>query len=176
MDKHRDELEKKAQDQAEKRAADQERYEGLKAQKEKDLEKFEMLMSQTYLTHEDLMANLNRDQVLERKEKEAQKKDLSHEIEQMVKSHKDERELVENQTWDKIEEIKEENKKDLAKLVDNGMKMKSELTLIKNEYRHKEQEMENLRKKIKDQNQELNTEIANTNREKQHIESMKNEL
>lgn len=46
------------------------------------------------------------------------------------------------------------------------MKMKSELTLIKNEYRHKEQEMENLRKKIKDQNQELNTEIANTNREK----------
>lgn len=68
----------------------------------------------------------------------------------MVKSHKDERELVENQTWDKIEEIKEENKKDLAKLVDNGMKMKSELTLIKNEYRHKEQEMENLRKKIKD--------------------------
>lgn len=71
MDNHREELEKKAQDQAEKRAADQERYESLKAQKEKDLQKFEMLMSQTYLTHESLMEQLNRDQVLERREKEA---------------------------------------------------------------------------------------------------------
>ncbi len=70
----------------------------------------------------------------------------------MNESHKSERELVENQTWDKIEEIKEENKKELAKLVDNGMKMRSELTMIKNEYRHKELEMENLREKIKKQN------------------------
>ncbi len=70
----------------------------------------------------------------------------------MNESHKTERELVENQTWDKIEEIKEENKKELAKLVDNGMKMRSELTMIKNEYRHKELEMENLREKIKKQN------------------------
>jgi len=97
-------------------------------------------------------------------------------IEQMNKSHREERERVENQTWDEIEEIKEKNKRDLAWHVDHGMKMKSELTLIKNEYRHKEQEMEALRQKIKEQNQDLNTEIANTNREKQHIESMKNEL
>mmetsp|Transcript_9999 Transcript_9999/g.13602 ORF Transcript_9999/g.13602 Transcript_9999/m.13602 type:complete len:96 (+) Transcript_9999:1496-1783(+) len=95
-------------------------------------------MSQTYITHESLMENLNRDQILERKEKEAQKKALSLEIEHMVKSHKDEREKVETETWDKIEEIKEDNKRSLAKLVDAGMKMKSELTLIKNEYRHKE--------------------------------------
>ena len=81
MDEHRDSLEKKAQDQAEKRAADQERYESLKAQKEKDLQKFEHLMSQTYITHESLMENLNRDQVLERREKEHQKKELSKEIE-----------------------------------------------------------------------------------------------
>ncbi len=56
------------------------------------------------------------------------------------------------------------------------MKMRSELTMIKNEYRHKELEMENLREKIKKQNADLNLEIANTNREKQHIESMGNEL
>jgi len=109
-----------------------------------------MLMSQTYLTHESLMEQLNRDHLLERREKEAQKKALSQQIEQMIKSHKEERELVENQTWDKIEEIKEDNKRELAKLVDAGMKMKSDLTLIKNEYRHKEQEMEALRKKIKE--------------------------
>ncbi len=94
----------------------------------------------------------------------------------MNESHKSERELVENQTWDQIEEKKEENKKKLAKLVDNGMKMRSELTMIKNEYRHKFVEKENLEKKIKQQNTDLNIEIANTNREKQHIESMGNEL
>ena len=61
MDEHRDMLDKKATDQAEKREADQNRYNELKAQKEHDLQKFEMLMSQTYLTHEDLMEKLNRD-------------------------------------------------------------------------------------------------------------------
>ena len=149
MDEHRDTLEKKANDQHEKRQADQERFEGLKAQKEKDLVKFETLMSQTYLAHENLMEQLNRDQILERKEKEAQKKALSLEIEQMVKNHREEREKVENETWDRIEEIKEDNKRELAKLVENGMKMKSELTMIKNEFRNNEQEMENLRNKIK---------------------------
>ena len=36
--------------------------------------------------------------------------------------------------------------------------------------------MEALRQKIKEQDAELRNEIANTNREKTHIESMKNEL
>ena len=35
------------------------------------MQKFEMLMSQTYLTHESLMEQINRDQILERKELEA---------------------------------------------------------------------------------------------------------
>lgn len=105
-------------------------------------------MSQTYCKHEELMEKQTRDQILERKEKESQKKALSLEIERMNESHKAERELVENQTWDKIEEIKEENKKALAKLVDNGMKMKSELTMIKNEYRNKDLEKVNLTAKI----------------------------
>ena len=42
------------------------------------------------------MESLNRDQILERKELEAQKKALSLEIEQMVKTHKENREKVEN--------------------------------------------------------------------------------
>lgn len=60
--------------------------------------------------------------------------------------------------------------------VDKGMKQKSELTLIRNQFRHREQEQDGLKTKIAKQNDDLNTEIANTNREKQHIESMKNEL
>ena len=49
------------------------RYEELKTLKEQDLHKFEYLMSQTYLTHEELMEKLNRDQVIERRELEEQK-------------------------------------------------------------------------------------------------------
>ena len=60
--------------------------------------------------------------------------------------------------------------------VDKGMKQKSELTLIRNEYRHNEQKMENLKKNIKQQNADLNTEISKTKQEQGHIESMKNEL
>ena len=122
------------------------------------------------------MEQLNRDQKLERQELEKKKKELSLEIERMIKSHKEEREMVENKTWEDIEAIKEENKKKLATEVDKGMKQKSELTLIRNEYRHKEQEQENLNKEKSEQNNQLSLEIANTNREKQHIESMKNEL
>ena len=107
---------------------------------------------------------------------EAQKKAMSMEIERMVKTHKENRELVENETWEEIEAIKEKNKHELATEVDKGMKQKSELTLIRNEFRNREQEMEKLKKTIKEQSIDLNTEIANTNREKQHIESMKNEL
>ena len=60
----------------------------------------------------------------------------------MIKSHKEERERVENETWEQIEGIKEKNKQELAQEVDKGMKQKSELTLIRNEYRNKEQEKE----------------------------------
>ena len=65
---------------------------------------------------------------------------MSLEIEQMVKQHKDNREKVENETWEEIEAIKEKNKQELAMEVDKGMKQKSELTLIRNQYKHKEQE------------------------------------
>lgn len=94
----------------------------------------------------------------------------------MVKSHKENRERVENETWEEIEAIKERNKQELAMEVDKGMKQKTELILIKNEYRSKEREMEEHQNTIKEQNALLSAEIVNTNREKQHIESMKNEL
>ena len=41
------------------------------------MKKFEMLMSQTYLTHEELMSKLQRDQLLEENELKTQKRDLS---------------------------------------------------------------------------------------------------
>ena len=68
----------------------------------------------------------------------------------MVKSHKENRERVENETWEEIEAIKERNKQELAMEVDKGMKQKTELILIKNEYRSKEREMEEHQNTIKE--------------------------
>ena len=56
----------------------------------------------------------------------------------MVKAHRANREMVENKTWEKIEDIKEKNKQLLAIEVDRGMKQKSELTLIKNNFKLRE--------------------------------------
>ena len=60
----------------------------------------------------------------------------------MIKTHKAERDRVENETWDQIEGLKETNKNELAMEVDKGMKQKSELTLIRNEQKHKQAELD----------------------------------
>jgi hypothetical protein len=39
----------------------------------------------------------------------------------MMKEHKDQRDRIENDAWDKIDLIKEKNKDELAKIIDAGM-------------------------------------------------------
>ncbi len=58
---------------------------------------------------------------------------LSETINKMIKDHKNQRESLENNTWEDIEDIKEKNKEILAREIDIGMKQKSDLKLIKNE-------------------------------------------
>jgi chromosome segregation ATPase len=94
----------------------------------------------------------------------------------MIKEHKSNRENVENQTWEEIEQIKERNKEQLAREIDQGMKQKSDLKLIKNEQHLKDTERKTLDFKIQEQNAQLQEEIQNTNRERSIIESLKNEL
>jgi hypothetical protein len=36
----------------------------------------------------------------------------------MMKNHKEERERIENETWDKIDILKNKNKEELAKIID----------------------------------------------------------
>ena len=52
-----------------------------------------------------------------------------------MKDHKDKRENIEDEAWNKIDKIKEENKEELAKIIDAGMKSKADLTLITNTYK-----------------------------------------
>jgi hypothetical protein len=52
-----------------------------------------------------------------------------------MSAHKEEREKIENQTWEDIDRIKEKNKEELAKIIDAGMQSKAELTLMTNDYK-----------------------------------------
>ena len=52
-----------------------------------------------------------------------------------MSAHKEEREKIENQTWEDIDRIKEQNKEELAKIIDAGMQSKAELTLMTNDYK-----------------------------------------
>jgi hypothetical protein len=39
----------------------------------------------------------------------------------MIKNHKEERERIENDTWEKIDILKDKNKEELAVIIDQGM-------------------------------------------------------
>jgi len=53
----------------------------------------------------------------------------------MVQQFKETRERVENETWDRIDKQKEDDKQEMATEIDRSMKQKGELTLIMNTYK-----------------------------------------
>lgn len=55
----------------------------------------------------------------------------------MMREHKDMRENIENEAWDKIDQIKEKNKEELAKIIDAGMQSKADLTLVTNDFKER---------------------------------------
>lgn len=55
----------------------------------------------------------------------------------MMREHKDMRENIENEAWDKIDTIKERNKEDLAKIIDAGMESKAKLTMVTNDFKER---------------------------------------
>ena len=58
----------------------------------------------------------------------------------MIATQREKRDELENNTWEEIEMIKDKNKEELRKEIDQGMKEKSNLTLIQNEFRVKQHE------------------------------------
>jgi len=53
----------------------------------------------------------------------------------MVSQFRETREHVENETWDKIDKQKEDDKREMATEIDRSMKQKGELTLIMNNFK-----------------------------------------
>ena len=72
--------------------------------------------------HDSKLAQDSKYKMSKKDELESTKKSLSSEIEVMITKHKKERESVEQQIWDMIDEEKEKNKEELAKAIDNAMK------------------------------------------------------
>jgi hypothetical protein len=85
----------------------------------------------------------------------------------MMKNHKQERERIEDETWIKIDELKDKNKELLAKKIDAGMQSKCNLTLIHNDFKRKKAERDNEEKGIEKKTEELNELYKSTNNLKQ---------
>ena len=128
-------------------------------------------MSEIYQTHTTKIEKMLRDHQLEKDELEHTKKTLSHEIESMITRHKQTREQVEQEIWDTIDKIKEDQKEALARVIDNGMKQKSDLTLINNEFKQQRAQKEALQNEITDMQSELNRKINEANSCRQTIKS-----
>lgn len=73
-----------------------------------------------------------------------------------MKEHKDQRDRIENDAWEKIDLIKEKNKEELAKIIDQGMQSKANLTLITNDYKEAKSKKEQLQRDIHEKQTKLN--------------------
>ena len=80
-----------------------------------------------------------------------------------MKEHKEKREQIENDTWNKIDALKDKNKEELAKIIDMGMEAKCNLTLINNNFNNKKKEKESKEKEIQKKQNELNQLYKTTN-------------
>lgn len=86
------------------------------------------------------------------------------------------REETEQENWNKVDQLKEKNKEDLALKVDEGMKQKGEFTLITNEHNEQKAGREALQNEIKTMNDEHQKLVKQTEAHKQTIASHKMEL
>ena len=85
----------------------------------------------------------------------------------MMKEHKEMRENIENEAWDKIDQIKEKNKEELAKIIDAGMESKANLTLVTNDFKERRSQRDQLSRDISEKQSKLNDLISLTNNLKQ---------
>ena len=115
---HEIEKERRRQDYADKMDADQQRFNELQAQKDEDTRKFEERLNELSLYHEKIIKELRQDQKIQLDRQIQETNRLKEKIEQMIKSHKEEREDIENKTWDQIDSLKDKNKEELVVIID----------------------------------------------------------
>ena len=154
-------------DYADKMDADQQRFDELQNQKDDDTRRFEERLNELSLHHEKIIKELIQDQKLQLDRQISETDRLKEKIEHMMKTHKAERETIENNTWIKIDDLKDKNKEQLAKKIDMGMQSKCNLTLIHNDFKRKKAERDGQEKEIEKKTEELNELYKSTNNLKQ---------
>ena len=98
--------------------------------------------------HKKIIKELQQEQKIELEQQIKETNRLKDDIEHMMKEHKEQRDKIENDAWDKIDQIKEKNKEELAKIIDAGMQSKANLTLITNDYKEAKSKKEQLQRDI----------------------------
>jgi len=148
----------------------------LQAQKDEESRKFEERLNELSLHHEKIIKELKQDQQIQLDRQVQDTNRLKENIEKMMNDHKKQREQIEEDTWNKIDILKDKNKEDLAKIIDQGMQSKCKLTLINNNFRKTKAEREGKEKEIEMKDEEINHLDKETRNLKQQIESQKGEL
>ena len=115
---HEIELEKRKQDYQDKMHADEIRFQELTNQKDEEARKFNEQLNQLYMNHERIIKELQQEQKIELEQQIKETNRLKEQIESMMRDHKDQREKIENDAWDEIDQIKEKNKEELAKIIE----------------------------------------------------------
>lgn len=134
---HQIEKDRRKLDYEEKEAADKARYDELEEQRDADTRRFEERLNELALYHEKIIKELEKDQRMELDRQNEMTQKLNDEIARMIETEKAEREQIEDETWRKIDILKNKNKEELGKIIDEGMRAKSELTLGVNQYQER---------------------------------------
>ena len=124
------------------------RFDELQQQKDEDTRKFEERLHELTLYHEKITNELEQDQQIDLNRQTQETNMLKETMEKLMKDHSKLREDIETEAWEQIDILRDKNKEELAKHIDNGMDSKCSLTMINNDYRLKKQSKEEEQRKI----------------------------
>jgi len=168
---HEIDKERRQQEYDEKEAADQSRFEELQDQRDQDTRRFEERLNELTLYHGKIIKEMEKDQRMESDKQNDMTQKLNEEINRMMEAHRNERESIENDTWKRIDDLRNKNKEDLGKIIDEGMKAKADLTLALNMFKKRNEEKELKNNDIVRKAGELTELNKKTNALQQTIES-----
>lgn len=89
----------------------------------------------------------------------------------MTEINKLERKKIEDEAWDKIDQIKDDNKEELVGIIAMGIESKTRLTTIQGNFKKEKNEKEKLSTDIKDRQTKLNELVSTYNELKAQIQS-----
>ena len=133
-------------------------------------------LNQLNIQHKEAFAKIQKANEAELQEKEEIKLKLTEEIRDLEKLNKTVRDDKENEEWEKIDTIKEQNKEELMKVTTIGLSSKAELTLTNSNFTKKKKEKDTVQRELQELSNQLQTELSLTNNYKNEIDSQKNEI